>query len=117
MRAELGPSAIPCQCKPSCSIGPLMAEGALHPGDGVLSCCIKGDLVFADVTAAGTLITRASDGSRLCMESPCNLVHLAWLRLGAPPPPPKHPHKMVFFKGVQLELCRGPPRSNRRIGR
>ena len=111
---ELEAGCRPCDCKPGCSVLPFIEQGVLETGPGVLTCSLKGELFFADLTPAGTLITKASDGSSLSLPAPCNLLHLAWQRLGAPGQPPKqHPHKCIYYKGVKLNDVRIPYRRAR----
>ena len=114
LEVELQAAFRGCECKPCCSLLPLIEQGALETGPGVLTCSLKGELFFADLTPAGTLITKASDGSALSLPAPCNLVHLAWQRLGAPGQAPKqHPHKCIYYKGVKLNDVRVPQRRPR----
>merc|ERR1712046_141250 len=83
LEMELEAAAQPCCCQPICSMLPLMAEKGIEPGKGVLSCCFKNEIFFADLTPAGTLLTQmAAEASVLCLDSPCNLVRLAALRVG-----------------------------------
>ncbi|KAL1504015.1 hypothetical protein AB1Y20_010430 [Prymnesium parvum] len=111
---ELEASLRRCDCKPSCSLLPLVDQGLLQPGSGCLTCCLQRKHFFADLTAAGTLLAKASDGSKLSLLHPCNLLHVASAQLNRSQLSAKvHPHKRIYYKGVKLCDVRAPARDRR----
>lgn len=104
-----------CTCQQPCSLASLMAQGLIVAGESVLSCCFRGELLFADLAADGRIHALASDSTTLTLASPCSLMHLVRLRMDSLDPPKAHAHKEVCYKGVQLGMVRPPP-SRRRAG-
>ena len=100
-----------CMCQSSCSMLPFILSGMAQAGDGVLSYCYKDTLCFGDLDTDGNIRTLGCDGSMLQLEAPCIFARMVMRRvLGRDAVlQPKHPHKMLHYKGVRIDRLRAAP--------